>query len=101
MRKAETRTGLRTTVNAIRRLYETGRKATDHMKHNLKIVFDPLLPKWNCRALPFLRHELIDRSLGDPPWVQRNAFFNTNEPQLKVIIFQKYYLPVPFFLWQR
>ena len=53
MRKAATRTGLRTTVNVMRRLYETGRNATAHMKHNLKIVFDPLLPKWNYRALPY------------------------------------------------
>lgn len=53
MRKAATRTGLRTTVNVMRRLYETGRRATDHMKRTLKIVFDPLLPKWNYRALPY------------------------------------------------
>ena len=52
MRKASTRTGLRTTVNVIRRHYETGRKATDHVKQNLKIVFDTLLPKWNYRAIP-------------------------------------------------
>jgi hypothetical protein len=52
MRKAATSTGLRTTVNVIRRHYETGRKATDHMKQNLRIVFDNLLPKWNYRAIP-------------------------------------------------
>ena len=52
MRKAATSTGLRTTVNVIRRHYETGRKATEHMKQNLKIVFDHLLPKWNYRAIP-------------------------------------------------
>ena len=47
-----TSTGLRTTVNVIRRLYETGRNATEEMKGNLKIVFDDLLPKWNYRATP-------------------------------------------------
>lgn len=52
MRKAATRTGLKTTVNVIRRLYETGRNATEEMKSNLKIVFDDLLPKWNYRAVP-------------------------------------------------
>ena len=52
MRKASTRTGLRTTVHVMRRHYETGRKATEHMKQNLQIVFDNLLPKWNYRALP-------------------------------------------------
>jgi DDE family transposase len=52
MRKASTSTGLRTTVNVIRRHYETGRKATAQMKQNLRIVFDNLLPKWNYRAIP-------------------------------------------------
>lgn len=52
MRKATTRTGLRTTVNVIRRLYETGRNATEEMKHNLSILFDDLLPRWNYRAMP-------------------------------------------------
>lgn len=52
MRKATTSTGLKTTVNVIRRLYETGRTATDEIKRNLKIVFDDLLPKWNYRAVP-------------------------------------------------
>lgn len=55
MRKATTRTGLRTTVNVIRRLYETGRSATEEMKNNLKIIFDDLLPQWNYRAVPIIR----------------------------------------------
>jgi hypothetical protein len=44
-------------VNVIRRHYETGRKATEHMKQNLKIVFDHLLPKWNYRAIP--QHAIV------------------------------------------
>jgi hypothetical protein len=52
MRKAATSTGLKTTVNVIRRLYETGRNATEEMKSNLKIVFDEKLPQWNYRAVP-------------------------------------------------
>jgi len=52
MRKATTTTGLKTTVNVIRRVYRTGRNATDEIKRNLKIVFDDLLPKWNYRAIP-------------------------------------------------
>lgn len=52
MRKASTSRGLRTTVNVIRRHYETGRRATAEMKQDLKIVFDKLLPKWNYRAVP-------------------------------------------------
>jgi hypothetical protein len=52
MGKASTRKGLKTTVNVIRRVYETGRNATDEIKRNLKIIFDDLLPKWNYRAIP-------------------------------------------------
>ena len=35
MRRAATSTGLKTTVNVIRRCYETGRNATDEMKQQL------------------------------------------------------------------
>jgi hypothetical protein len=52
MRKASTSTGLRTTVNVMRRHDETGRKATAQLKQNPRIVFDNLLPKWNYRAIP-------------------------------------------------
>jgi len=52
MRCAATSTGLTTTVNVIRRAYETGRNATETMKQNLKIHFDGLLPDWNYRAVP-------------------------------------------------
>jgi hypothetical protein len=55
MRKATTSTGLKTTVNVIRQIYETGRNATDEIKRNLKIVYDDLLPKWNYRAIPQIR----------------------------------------------
>jgi hypothetical protein len=54
MRKASTRTGLKTTVHVIRRLYETGRRVTDTMKQYLRstIDFDTFLPKWNYTAIP-------------------------------------------------
>ncbi len=54
MRKASTRTGLRTTVNVIRRVYETGRKATDVMKEVIRAIvqFADLLPKWNYTITP-------------------------------------------------
>ena len=55
MRRASTATGLTTTVNVIRRAYETGRNATDVMKQHLKIVYDDLLPNWNYRAIPQMR----------------------------------------------
>ncbi len=52
MRRTTTSTGLRTTVNVIRRCYETGRSATDEMKQQLRIKYDELLPKWNYIAAP-------------------------------------------------
>ena len=58
MRKASTSTGLKTTVNVIRRLYETGRTATDAMKQHIKatIDFDTFLPKWNYTFTPQIGH---------------------------------------------
>jgi len=56
MRRASTRTGLRTTVNVINRLYETGEKATDEMKANLRTIFDDVIPRWNYRFSPIERH---------------------------------------------
>jgi hypothetical protein len=52
MRKASTTTGLKTTVNVIRGLYETEREVVKGFKSNMKIVFDTLLPKWNYVAVP-------------------------------------------------
>lgn len=54
MRKTCTRIGLKTTVNVIRRIYETGRRITEEMKDYLRstIDFDTLLPKWNYTAIP-------------------------------------------------
>ena len=52
MSKASTSTGLRNTVNVIRREYETGRKVADGFKANMTILFDKLLPRWNYVAKP-------------------------------------------------
>ena len=52
MRKASTSTGLKTTVNVIRRAYTTGREVVEDFKHNMPLLFDDLLPKWNYRAVP-------------------------------------------------
>ena len=52
MRKASTKTGLRATVNVIRLVYETGRKATEEFKQNMPIIFDDTLPMWNYFAVP-------------------------------------------------
>ena len=50
MRRAATSTGLRTTVNVIRRCYEIGRNATEEIKQQLRIKYDKLLPQWNYTA---------------------------------------------------
>lgn len=52
MRRAATSTGLKTTVNVIRRAYETGRKVAEDFKDTMTIHFDEILPKWNYRAIP-------------------------------------------------
>jgi len=52
MRRAATATGLRTTVNVIRRCYEKGRNATDEIKQQLRIQYDTTLPAWNYIAEP-------------------------------------------------
>jgi len=54
MRNATTRTGLRTTVNVMRKVYETGRNATKEMKQFLADVvqYEHLLPKWNYTLTP-------------------------------------------------
>jgi hypothetical protein len=52
MRKASTTTGLRTTVNVIRRNYEIGRKVREDFRATMGILFDKILPKWNYVARP-------------------------------------------------
>ena len=52
MRRTATSTGLRRTVNVIRRSYETVRNATEQMKQDLGIIYDDYLPRWSFRALP-------------------------------------------------
>ena len=54
MRKASTSTGLKTTVNVIKRIYETGRNATEAIKESIreKITFHDSIPKWNYTITP-------------------------------------------------
>ena len=58
MRQASTQVGLRTTVNVIRRLYETGRNATKEIKQRLAetVQYEDLLPKWNYTLTPQSGH---------------------------------------------
>jgi hypothetical protein len=52
MRKASTTTGLKTTVNVMRGVYELKRKVADDFKAGMKLAFDTLLPTWNYVAEP-------------------------------------------------
>ena len=52
MRKTATQTGLTVTVHVMKKLYETGRQVARDFKTHLPLVFDPVLPKWNYRAVP-------------------------------------------------
>jgi hypothetical protein len=52
MEKAHTRTGLWVTVDILVGDYPTGEKAPPRFKETMAIVFDPVLPRWNYRALP-------------------------------------------------
>ena len=52
MRKASTTTGLKTTVNVLRRVYETGRQVAKEFKNAIPLKFDKFLPRWNYRAVP-------------------------------------------------
>jgi hypothetical protein len=51
MAKTETATGLRV-VGLLEKVYATGRRCAAGFKKAMKIVFDPVLPKWNYTALP-------------------------------------------------
>ena len=50
--QTKTTTGLGVTVRMLDKVYQTGRKYAADFKHNMKILFDDHLPKWNYRAVP-------------------------------------------------
>jgi len=52
MKRTKTQTGLRVTVNIIKKMYETGRKVSDGFRDHMQILFDKYLSKWNYRAVP-------------------------------------------------
>ena len=54
MSKATTSTGLKTTVNVIHRIYESGRNATEVIKQQVRstVAFADNLPKWNYTIKP-------------------------------------------------
>ena len=52
MEKTNTRKGLKTTIQILDKVYETGKKVAEDFKENMTIVFDKYLSNWNYRAIP-------------------------------------------------
>jgi hypothetical protein len=52
MERTKTTTSLRGTVRILEKAYQTRRKYAADFQHNMKIVFDDHLPKWNYHAMP-------------------------------------------------
>ena len=55
VKKTRTSTGLRVTVEVIKKVYELGRKYSANFKQTMRVVFDDILPQWNYRAIPWSR----------------------------------------------
>lgn len=54
MERTQTQAGLKVTVGILDKVYESGRKASGHLKSAVKTVWDSLLPKWNYILQPQL-----------------------------------------------
>ena len=48
----KTSAGLKVFTSVLDQVFETGRKAADRFRENMKIQFDEFLPKWNYLAVP-------------------------------------------------
>ncbi len=51
-RQTRTDTGLRVTVDVLKKTYQTGHKVAHDFKQTMQITFDKELPKWNYTARP-------------------------------------------------
>ncbi len=52
MKRTRTQTGLKVTVNIIKKIYETGRTVSNGFNDHRQILFGEYLPKWNYPAVP-------------------------------------------------
>lgn len=50
--RTTTRTGLSVTVDILSQSYEAGRKAVEHLKSNIQLVNDTILPRFNYTISP-------------------------------------------------
>ena len=58
-RRAKTKTGLKVFAHSLRGLYQLGQHAMARSVDELRILFDPMLPKWNYYVLPREAWEVI------------------------------------------
>lgn len=58
-RQATTATGLRVFARSLRGLYELGQRATLPSVHQLRILYDTVLPQWNYHLIPQPLWEVI------------------------------------------
>jgi hypothetical protein len=59
MRKTRTRTGLRVTVEVVRKFYATGKKYSPEFRAAMPLKFDKELPAWNYRAIPGAASDIL------------------------------------------
>ena len=52
MERVQTKTGLSVLAEVQNKVYETGRKVAEGFRETMKIVFDPIMPRWNYRVIP-------------------------------------------------
>jgi hypothetical protein len=50
--RAKTKNSLKTSVNIMDKIYETGKKTSEFFLKKMPIIFDKFLPKWNYKAMP-------------------------------------------------
>ena len=50
--KTSTSTGLKVFSTIKNKIYETARKVSENFKHNMEIIFDDYLGKWNYKVIP-------------------------------------------------
>jgi hypothetical protein len=63
-RQTRTSSGLRVTVDVIKKAYQTGEKVARDFKQTMRIAFDDELPKWNYTALPTAGSKIAELFTG-------------------------------------
>jgi Rhodopirellula transposase DDE domain len=59
-RQTRTNTGLRVTVDVIKKAYQTGQKVARDFPRTMRIAFDQEMPKWNYTAIPDTKPQIAE-----------------------------------------